>query len=131
SSLLDAEEPPALPALRGKIEDSDLTALFARLATERATGRLAVARGDHARVTVHVAGGSPTYVGGNLPGLQLPNLLVRQGLVPAPLLSEVMSEVLAREQPIAEVLSRRAGLDLALLRPTLMRARLVELFRWR
>src|SRR5207253_1935329 len=80
ASLLEPQEPPRQPTVTGRLQEYGLTPLFGILSRQAASGRLVVTTEDHvARITLHVNQGAPTYITGNLPSLQFPDLLVREG----------------------------------------------------
>ena len=133
-ALLDREmhgqRPEAFRA--GDLEQVSLTSLFARLTRERATGRLGfqvLAHQGEVTCEVHLVSGQPTFAYANDASLQLPDLLVAQGLVQDHLLPGLMQVVLATEQRLEQVVAREAAMNLGPYHATFMRERLGFLFR--
>jgi serine/threonine protein kinase len=116
----------------GDLEQVSLPNLFARLTREHATGRLLfLLRTDQGEVAceLHLVQGQPTFAYANLPGLQLPNLMVAQGLLQDRLLPGLMQVVLATEQRLEAVVARETGLDLRPYTGVFMRERLGLVFK--
>ncbi|CAN0563387.1 unnamed protein product, partial [Laminaria digitata] len=89
--------------LSGALERTSLAALFTRIAKDGPTGRLRfelLVQQSQIRFELHLAAGRPTFVYANEPSLQLPRLLVQQGLVQEHLLPRFLSMVIAEERPL-------------------------------
>lgn len=117
----------------GRLEVTSLVAVFARIVRERHTGVLGLQHGptdEPDRAEVHVINGQPTFVYVNREGMQIPDLLVSQGLIDPKLLGSFLRRALLEERSLESVISRDAGIDMAQWDQRFMQERLREAVRW-
>lgn len=117
----------------GRLEHTSLVAVFARMTRERKTGRLVLRRSDHddgRRAEVHVVNGRPTFVYVNEEGLQVPDLLVSQGLLERDLIETYVRRSLLEEQPLESVIGRETGIDVSQWNLRFMQERLRVIVSW-
>jgi eukaryotic-like serine/threonine-protein kinase len=114
---------------------SAITGLFGRLARERPTGRLSFTNGDpfaeSTQAEIHLVNGKPTFVFVTDPALQLPELLVKKGLVDQKLIPGIVHLVLAEERTLEDVVERRTLIDVRSYRATFMKDRLLCIYNWK
>ncbi|MCC7383376.1 MAG: protein kinase [Deltaproteobacteria bacterium] len=131
---LGRRPPPAQAMLEGSLRVRSLASVLAEIWSHRPTGRLVITGEDAnqpPRRELHFVEGLPIYVGTDAAGLQLPDILLRQGLVGAEDMPVILHEVLYRLEPIEEIAARYVGVDLDYHYSLLMRERAMELFFWR
>lgn len=118
-----------------RLDQRSLVQMLSRLARTQRTGRLVIMESGSgksvARREIDVVKGAPTFVYADRPELQIPALLVRREIVSQQLVPELVHQSLKKRQPLDDLLSRRAAMDVSGHRPLFMRDRLAELFKWR
>jgi len=117
----------------GSVDPSKLIAVFARVARERMSGRLLLRRGsdeEPERAEIHAINGQPTFVYVNREGMQIPDLLVSQGLLDPDLLAAYMRRALLEERPLETVIAREAGIEVGQWHQRFMRERLRNILPW-
>lgn len=120
-------------AWAGRLEATSLVAVFARVAREGSTGRLTLRRGaydDDRRAEIHVVNGRPTFVYVNEEGLQVPDLLVSQGLLERGLIETYVRRSLLEERPLEVVIGRESGIDVGQWNQRFMQERLRVVVSW-
>ncbi|NJK90300.1 MAG: hypothetical protein HC923_13545 [Myxococcales bacterium] len=118
----------------GTLETISLTALFGRMTRDFMSGRLILERGHDVaaeRAEVHVIRGRPTFVHLSEDGYQIPDLLVRQGLLRIDQLASYIHRALREENALEAILAREAGIDVTQWRRAFMRERLQKIMTWR
>lgn len=133
--LLEGKQPrrePSVAIWSGSVARTGLVSVFARMARERGSGRLFLRRGheDGERGEIHVINGRPTFVYSNREGLQIPDLLVSQGLLEPDLLAGFLRRALLEESPLEAVIGREAGIDVGQWNTRFMQERLRSIFPW-
>jgi serine/threonine protein kinase len=132
-ALLDVPPLDAAHAL-GNLKQRSLASVLSKLWAVRATGSLVMTGEGVARPpfrAFHVRDGVPIYVQTDASKLQLPEIAVRQKLVKADLIPELMQELLSTLQPFEALVARRAQVALEQCYPLLMRERALEPFTWK
>jgi serine/threonine protein kinase len=118
----------------GSLRSRSLPLVLSGIWHMRATGRLVIIGEDPhqpPRRELHFVEGVPTYAATDVPRLQLPDLLLRHGLIEEEQLAPIMHEVLYRLETIEAAAGRYSSLDVENHYPLFMSERAVEMFYWR
>lgn len=132
--LMRPVELPEKSKLTGSLKTRSLSSVLAAIWAVRATGRLLIAgegQQHPPRRELHFLEGVPIYAATDAPKLQLPDMLLRQGMIREEDLAAVMHEVLYRLEPIEEAASRYSPLQVEQNFSLFMRERAAEIFTWR
>ena len=127
----DDELVPKSGLLMGTLDRRSLTAVFGMLSRNHATGRLFVVERVHRGTDfreIEIQDGRPTYVYANEDRLQLPELLVAKGLVPAQLMGRLVHDAIREKRSLTSLTSAYLATDLARYGPLFMKERLVDVF---
>lgn len=108
----------------GRLEELSPTALFARVAARRPTGRLFV-EGPGRAAEIYLREGAPVLVRSSHPDDQTPALLVTRGLLEEEDLPGLVHTAVETETPMEQLLA--AAVDLHVLRNALFKERLLPL----
>ncbi|MGF1509574.1 MAG: serine/threonine-protein kinase [Myxococcota bacterium] len=137
-SMLDAddrdrEQEGSSTWLRGPLDKSSVIQVLTRVAREGGTGRLRFHRNHYdgqERIEVHLIQGKPTFVYSSDAQMQIPQLLVKKGLLPKEQLLHYLHRCLTQERSLEELLSRELHIDMKQWRSAFMKERLLQLFSW-
>jgi hypothetical protein len=127
-------EPPSLPDVAGNLRTRTLASVLCTLGGLRASGRLYVVGESPVHPPLReldFVDGHITYVATDAAGLQLPELLIRYGLVGEERVAELMWAVVAERRDVETIVSRALGVDLREHFAHFHRERLGEVFSWR
>jgi serine/threonine-protein kinase len=123
-------EAPVSSGQSGQLGPLTLSSLLAQASLTAATGRIVVVSSQIARprfFELHLVDGRPTFVDTNDLALQLPHLLVDQGVLRGDDLPLLVSEAWAHEARLEEVARWMKGVTFETHRPAIMRRRLREM----
>jgi serine/threonine protein kinase len=135
-SLLEAAAHDLNPAdvrFRGQIERSSVVDVLARLARDERTGRIWFRRQQYRsedRMEVHTVRGRPTFVYSSETDLQVPDLLVKKGLLPEEKLPVYLHRALVEETSLEGMLAKELHVDVRQWRTSFMKERLLRLLQW-
>jgi hypothetical protein len=118
-------------SLSGKLENSTLASLFARVAKDGPTGRLLFTiddGGDTTHAELHVVCGKPTFVFVTNLSLQLPQILVQKKLIEENMIPKLLHRVVSDEVPLEDIVERETLLDVRSYRAAFMKERLFYIF---
>jgi serine/threonine protein kinase len=116
--------------LAGSLEQRSLTALFGLLARDRPNGTLSIANVETEQwYEIHIANGQPIGVNTNVPGMQMPGLLVAKKMMhPTDIVRWIHTIVKTGKAGVDA--ARDEGLT-ALDRETFLTERMTGLFKWK
>jgi len=118
----------------GSLRLRSLPSVLGSLAAARSSGRLVIEGEDPQRPPrreIHLKDGVPIYIATDSPKLQLPDILLRRGMLTPEITPKVMHEVLYRLEPIEVVAARHVEVDVEKNYALIMRERAAEMFYWR
>jgi serine/threonine-protein kinase len=127
-------EPPSLPGATGSLRTRTLASILCTLGALGADGRLYVVGESPVHPPlreIDFVDGHITYVATDAAGLQLPELLIRYGLVGEERVAELMWAVVAERRDVEAIVSRALAVDLREHFAHFHRERLGEVFSWR